>query len=312
MKSAGDLSKVCSQIVLTCLYLARIGRPDILWSKNKFARSITKWTKACDKRLNQLISYIHHTCEYKQYCYGGNTAKQCRLGLFQDSVFVNAMTTRNHSKSRSPVKRDACRMSQTSTIAASSQSDSHVLAPSSARADSHGARFSVLSQPPGAPLQDVNTPTLVFPFAQPSGPTYRGDPPAPAPAPVSEPSPAVHLAHSDPFARARIAAVQSRVAAPVLSDPRPPPPVPVFSPFRDGHYRCSKCPRRGFTTIPGLMRHVHAPARGLLCGRGHLLLVRGDRTGHLHGSRLWWPQKNGRSGLQSMWTGQSGQAPSGV
>ena len=83
-----------------------------------------------------------------------------------------------------------------------------------------------------------------------------GDPPTPPPAPVSGLSPTVHLAHSDPFARARIAAVQSRVAAPVLSDPRPPPPVPVFSPFRDGHYWCSKCPRRGFTTIPGLMRHV--------------------------------------------------------
>ena len=37
------------------------------------------------KRLNRLISYIHHSCEYKQYCYVGNTAKQCRLGLFQDS-----------------------------------------------------------------------------------------------------------------------------------------------------------------------------------------------------------------------------------
>ena len=49
-----------------CLYLARIGRPDILWSVNKLARSITKWTKAWDKRLNRLISYIHHTCEYKQ------------------------------------------------------------------------------------------------------------------------------------------------------------------------------------------------------------------------------------------------------
>ena len=41
-----------------------------------------------DKRLNRLISYIHHTCEYKQYCYVGNTAKQCRLGLFQDSDFA--------------------------------------------------------------------------------------------------------------------------------------------------------------------------------------------------------------------------------
>ena len=88
MNSVRELSKVCSQIVLKCLYLARIGRPDILWSVNKLARSITKWTKACDKRLNRLISYIHHTCEYKQYCYVGNTAKQCRLGLFQDSDFA--------------------------------------------------------------------------------------------------------------------------------------------------------------------------------------------------------------------------------
>ena len=35
LKSVGELSKVCSQIVLKCLYLARIGRPDILWSVNK-------------------------------------------------------------------------------------------------------------------------------------------------------------------------------------------------------------------------------------------------------------------------------------
>ena len=88
LKSVGELSKVCSQIVLKCLYLARIGRPDILWSVNKLARSITKWTKACDKRLIRLISYIHHTCEYKQCCYVGNTAKQCRLGLFQDPDFA--------------------------------------------------------------------------------------------------------------------------------------------------------------------------------------------------------------------------------
>ena len=87
LKSVGELSKVCSRILLKCLYLARIGRPDILWSVNKLARSITKWTKACDKLLSRLISYIHHTCEYKQYCHVGNTAKQCRLGLFQDSDF---------------------------------------------------------------------------------------------------------------------------------------------------------------------------------------------------------------------------------
>ena len=89
MKSVGELSQVCSQNCSKNAYtLARIGRPDILWSVNKLARSITKWTKACDKRLNRLISYIHHTCEYRQYCHVGNTAKQCRLGLFQDSDFA--------------------------------------------------------------------------------------------------------------------------------------------------------------------------------------------------------------------------------
>ena len=87
-KSVGELSNTCSQIVMKCLYLARIGRPDILWSVNKLARAITKWIKACDKRLNRLISNIHHTSEYKHYCHVGNTAKQRRLGLFQDSDFA--------------------------------------------------------------------------------------------------------------------------------------------------------------------------------------------------------------------------------
>ena len=103
LKSVGELSKVCSQIVLKCSYLARIGRPDILWSVNKLARSITKWTKARDKRLSRFISYIHHTCEYKQYCHVGNTGKQCRVGLFQDSDFAGDL-----EDSKSPLGGTLC------------------------------------------------------------------------------------------------------------------------------------------------------------------------------------------------------------
>ena len=88
MESVGELSTVCSQIVLKCLYLDRVGGPDILWSVNKLARAVTKWTKACDERSARLISYIHHTCEFRQHCYVGNTAQQCRLGLFQGSDFA--------------------------------------------------------------------------------------------------------------------------------------------------------------------------------------------------------------------------------
>ena len=103
MKSVGELSHVCSQIVLKCLYLARIGRPDILWSVNKLARSITKWTKACDKRLNRLISYIHHTCEYKQYCHVGNTAKHSA-----DWDCFKTLTSREILKIRNPLLEEHC------------------------------------------------------------------------------------------------------------------------------------------------------------------------------------------------------------
>ena len=83
-----ELSEVWSHIVLKCLYLARIGRPDILWSVKKLARSVTKWTQACDRRLARLISYIHFTSDDRQYCHVGNAAQHCRLGLFQDSDFT--------------------------------------------------------------------------------------------------------------------------------------------------------------------------------------------------------------------------------
>ena len=86
--SVGESPTVSSQIVLKCLYLALIGRLDILWSVNKLARAVTKRTKACEKRLARLIAHIHHTCEYRQYCYVGNTAQQCRKGLCQDSDFA--------------------------------------------------------------------------------------------------------------------------------------------------------------------------------------------------------------------------------
>ena len=74
----------CSQIVLKCLYLTRIESPDIPWTVNKLARAITKRVRACDNRLIRLISCIHFTSEYNQYCHVWNTAQKIRLWLFQD------------------------------------------------------------------------------------------------------------------------------------------------------------------------------------------------------------------------------------
>ena len=54
--------------------------------------------QARDKRLARVTSYIHHTSEYRQYCYVGNTAQHCRSGLFQDFDFAGDL---DNSKSTS-------------------------------------------------------------------------------------------------------------------------------------------------------------------------------------------------------------------
>ena len=61
-EASGELSDVSAQIVLRCLYLARIGRPDLLYSVNALAREVTTWSNACDKILERLI-WVHLACE---------------------------------------------------------------------------------------------------------------------------------------------------------------------------------------------------------------------------------------------------------
>ena len=105
-KSVGELSSACSQIVLKCLCLAGIGRPGVLWSVSGLARSITKWTKASDKRLNRLISYIHHTCEYKQYCHVEILLNNADWDCFK------ILTSREILKIQNPLLEEHCAFSE--------------------------------------------------------------------------------------------------------------------------------------------------------------------------------------------------------
>ena len=56
-----QLAPIASKSVLKVVYLARVGRPDLLWTVNDLARNVTKWNVACDRRLHRLISYPEHT-----------------------------------------------------------------------------------------------------------------------------------------------------------------------------------------------------------------------------------------------------------
>ena len=67
-----NCQKFALKIVLKFLYLARIGRVDILLTVNKLVRATTTKTRACDKRLATLIPCIHHTSTFRQHCHVGN------------------------------------------------------------------------------------------------------------------------------------------------------------------------------------------------------------------------------------------------
>ena len=87
--SVGELPKVWSQ---NCSEMLILGTYLKTWysmvNEQTFTIDHKMDQKPVTKRLNRLISYIHHTCENKQYCHVGNNAEHCRLGLFQDSDFA--------------------------------------------------------------------------------------------------------------------------------------------------------------------------------------------------------------------------------
>ena len=73
----GILTRSAAKIVLKCLWIARLTRLDIMWTVNYLARNVTKWTKACDKRLLRLISYINCTSDLVLYAYIGDPIEDC-------------------------------------------------------------------------------------------------------------------------------------------------------------------------------------------------------------------------------------------
>ena len=115
-KSVGELSKVCSQIVLKCLYLARIGRPDILWSVNKLIVSVFGNVSRVSDRSGQPDNDVHkHHKSLKKINVMENidsvpsnvqsSRQEALLYVFEDNEAVIKMII----KGRSPTMRHVSR-----------------------------------------------------------------------------------------------------------------------------------------------------------------------------------------------------------
>ena len=90
-KKNWNLHENCHKYALKLLWNAKTWHEleDLIFygqSTNLHDRSQNGLKRVTNDYLVWSLTFIIH--EYKQYCYVGNTAKQCRLGLFQDSDFA--------------------------------------------------------------------------------------------------------------------------------------------------------------------------------------------------------------------------------
>jgi len=87
----GHLSLDAAKIIMKALYGARLVRFELLWPICSSAREVSKWTRACDKRLHRLMCYIHHTPDHSLESFVGDDAQHCHVVLYSDADFAGDM-----------------------------------------------------------------------------------------------------------------------------------------------------------------------------------------------------------------------------
>ena len=88
----GTLGSHAAKILMKVLYAARMCRYDLLFAVCSLARSITRWSRACDKRMHRLMSYVHHHKHLMMQSIVGDPLDACRLLLFADADFAGDKT----------------------------------------------------------------------------------------------------------------------------------------------------------------------------------------------------------------------------
>ena len=88
----GYLAKDAAKIIMKMLYGARLVRFELLWPICSLARQVSKWNRACDKRLHRLVSYVYHTLDHSLESFVGDDPALCHPVLFTDADFAGDLT----------------------------------------------------------------------------------------------------------------------------------------------------------------------------------------------------------------------------
>jgi len=92
-EEAGKLAKDAAKIVMKLLYGCRFVRFDYLWPCGDLARRITKWTKACDRRMDRLMEHLRATKDHALEGFMGDTADKCHVVAYCDASFADDLAT---------------------------------------------------------------------------------------------------------------------------------------------------------------------------------------------------------------------------
>ena len=60
----GEMHAFAARILMKCLWLSRLARPDISFAVQRLASRITRWTKWEDRQMLRLVSYLNSTSKY--------------------------------------------------------------------------------------------------------------------------------------------------------------------------------------------------------------------------------------------------------
>ena len=81
----GALSDHAAKVLMKCLWLARLSRPDLLRPITELSRRITRWSANDDRKLFRLMCYISSSKHYRMRSYIGDPADELELVLFTDA-----------------------------------------------------------------------------------------------------------------------------------------------------------------------------------------------------------------------------------
>ena len=87
-KQPNAFNRMAAGLIMQAMYGPRLARWDLLRCVGWLSTYLTKWTRAEDKKLQRLVSYIKASLGRRQVGFIGDPLSKCKLSLYSDSDFA--------------------------------------------------------------------------------------------------------------------------------------------------------------------------------------------------------------------------------